>query len=109
MTLLIPRRTFLRGLFALPAVIAADRLMPLRGERQELWIKYRTWKDGTFGLNSWQAGTCTLKRFERISSMLAKEFGDFSWEFSPPILCEQTLGRRITRIGPSTPLTYHLS
>lgn len=50
MTDLIHRRTFLRGLFAAPAIVTAANLMPIRGERllgatlnDEYWLRYIIW------------------------------------------------------------------
>ena len=51
--LILPRRTFLRGLFAAPAIIAVDRLMPVKMfQSPELMIEI-PWPFGVFSVERW--------------------------------------------------------
>lgn len=77
---MISRRTILRGLFAVPAVVAIGSLMPIRGVKYDPIVRLQTWKLGTEAKGEWWAHEGRLSRIGEVEGEMQRQFGVSYWE-----------------------------
>ncbi len=74
------RRNLLACLFAAPAVVAIDSLMPLRGIKLNPIIRLQSWPFGTEAVGEWWAHEGPLSGIARIEEAIRDQMGRCFWQ-----------------------------
>ena len=90
------RRNLLACLFAAPAVVAIDSLMPLRGIKLNPIIRLQSWPFGTEAVGEWWAHEGPLSGIARIEEAMRDQMGRCFWqsvERGPGVNMDNLLGQ----------------
>ena len=74
------RRNLLACLFAAPAVVAIDSLMPLRGIKLNPIIRLQSWPFGTEAVGEWWAHEGPLSGIAHIEEAMRDQMGRCFWQ-----------------------------